>query len=152
MYIAPSCVTEKKNQIYWITDSPTMKESCWEVLQCVAVCCSMLQCVAVCCGVLQRSVLQCVAACCNVLQCVHGLILLRRRLWWYVRQPNRHLSILHEPLQHTATHCNTLQHTTTHCNTLQHTATHCNNLTTVWVWSAKRAVKWALLCYLQNML
>jgi len=63
---------------------------CYNVLQCVAVCCSALQYAAMCCSVVQYvvrvhnlvdritgiecnlccSVLQCVAVCCSVLQCV----------------------------------------------------------------------------------
>jgi len=59
----------------WMRRVTHISESCWSVLQCVAVCCSVLQCVAGCCSVLQCvavccSVLQCVAVCCSVLQCV----------------------------------------------------------------------------------
>jgi len=42
---------------------------CYDVLQCVAVCCSVLLCVAVCCNALHLAS-RCVAVCCSVLQSV----------------------------------------------------------------------------------
>jgi len=65
---------------------------CYNVLQCVAVCCSAYS---------YTHIYVCTSLCAfqNAFPAIHRVLLVL-----YL-------------LQHTATHCNTLQHTATHCNT-----------------------------------
>jgi len=83
-----TCHTPRLNEFLHIIHVPGTRETCCDILHCVAVCCIVLQCGVVCCSVLQCAVwcrallyragtretccdvLQCVAVCCGVLQCV----------------------------------------------------------------------------------